>query len=64
MSEESESKNINIPQQIFNKFVTELETQKCPKEVVDSLKKICVANKSISIEALKKALFSSESVDI
>lgn len=51
---------MNVPQQVFDQFLKELETQKVSEEVIERLKKVLMENENISSEALKAALFSGD----
>ena len=54
---------LSVPQQVFEQFLKELETQKVPEEVIARLRKTLVDNGQISVEALKESLFSNDNVN-
>lgn len=58
-----DSKILSVPQQVFEQFLKELETQKVPEEVIERLRKTLVDNGQISVEALKESLFSNDNVN-
>jgi len=58
-----DGKTLSVPQQIFEQFLEELETQKVPKEVIARLRKNLVDNGQISVEILKESLFSNDNVN-
>ena len=58
-----DSKMLSVPQQVFEQFLKELETQKVPEEVIARLRKTLVDNGQISVEALKESLFSNDNVN-
>lgn len=59
-----DNKILNVPQQVFEQFLKELETQKVSEEVIVRLRKTLVDNEQISVEALKMALFSNDNTSI
>ena len=59
----TDSKTLSVPQQVFEQFLKELETQKVPEEVIVRLKKTLVSNEQISIESLRESLFSNDNVN-
>lgn len=64
MPDKTDNKIISVPQQVFDQFLKELETQKAPEEVVARLRKTLVENEQISVEALKTALFPSDNANV
>ncbi len=64
MAKNADNKIISVPQQIFDQFLKELETQKAPEEVIARLRKTLVKNEQISVESLKAALFSSDNANV
>jgi len=57
----TDSKTLSVPQQVFEQFLKELGAQKVPEEVIARLRKTLVDNEQISIESLRKSLFSNDS---
>lgn len=57
-------KIISVPQQIFDQFLTELDTQKVSGEVIARLRKTLVENEQTSVDALKTALFSNDNASV
>ncbi len=64
MTENTDNKIVSVPQQIFDQFLKELETQKAPEEVIARLRKTLIENEQISVEALKIALFSGDNANV
>lgn len=64
MMKNTDNKIISVPQQIFDQFLKELETQKVPEEVIARLRKTLVENGQISVEALKTALFANDNANV
>jgi hypothetical protein len=64
MTENTDNKIISVPQQIFDQFLKELETQKVSEEIIARLRKTLVENGQISVEALKIALFANDNTNI
>ncbi len=64
MIKKPDNKIMNVPQQIFDQFLQELEKQKVAEEVLVRLRKTLIDNKQISVEALKTALFFDDVMDI
>ena len=60
MTKNTGDKIISVPQQIFDQFLKELETQKVAQEVIVRLRKTIVENGQISVDALKSSLFSND----
>lgn len=52
----------NVPRQLFEQFLKELEKQKVPEEVVKRLVDTLVNNGQISVKALKAALFEDNNI--
>ena len=64
MTKKTDNKILSVPQQVFDQFLKELETQKVPEELVARLRKTLVDNDQISVEALKAALFSNDNTSV
>ncbi|MDD4995072.1 MAG: hypothetical protein PHW53_01215 [Patescibacteria group bacterium] len=64
MANQTDNKIMSVPEQIFDQFLTELGEQKIPEEVIARLRKTLVDNGQISVDALKQALFYSDSTDV